>query len=576
MIRLIILPFLLILTAGINGQCQHDKEIVLTGVVIDSQTMEPLVGASVRISSTTVGAQSDVSGRFRLNIPVKNLKDSLIVTFVGYRKFVECVFKLTDKTSLEVNLISEPTKLKEVVVRSDFWRKQYSPDELKEDYTKFFTIMEKVHTGLFDYLPEKEWQTLKDSSIGLFNHPMSHHEFYRLIALHVAKVRNMHTAHGVTDWWYRQKQNIFPFNVRYFGDRLYVAEALVKELDFPKGSEIIRINGRTPAEIRDMIWPFIPADGINETGKMASLNDYFPWYFALFVEEATEYDIELKKPGGEKVSITTQGLRDSFGHFSFQQVWKRKKTALELAIDERLKTAYLRIEDSRVFKDSIRNYFHRIVDAKVEDLIIDLRGSGGIREEEQVAELYSYLIRKPSKIYESIQVKSNDYAVFDRHFTFKPYGKSLKHIKEAYFDKLVDSGNGYFLWNEESYLGSIEPAEISFTGRVYILTDGRNYSASTDFTSIASQLDNVSTVGEETGGNYRAYISGAMFGLVLPNSKIGVKIPTWRSILAIDEDPTKHGRGVIPDYPVTISLDDFIQGKDAVKEFAFHLLSDRR
>lgn len=102
------------------------------------------------------------------------------------------------------------------------------------------------------------------------------------------------------------------------------------------------------------------------------------------------------------------------------------------------------------------------------------------------------------------------------------------------------------------------------------------YSASSDFVSIASRLDNVQVIGEETGGAYRSYISGAMFGLVLPNSKIGVKIPTWKSILAFKEEPSNRGRGVIPDYPVAVSLDDFINGKDAFKDFAFELISSKQ
>ena len=242
-------------------------------------------------------------------------------------------------------------------------------------------------------------------------------------------------------------------------------------------------------------------------------------------------------------------------------------------IDKNLKAAYFRIEDSRAFKDSIGTYFRRLVNTKVQHLVIDLRGSGGIREEEQVAELYSYLIKEPSKVYEAIQVKSNDYTLFDKDFTFKPYGKSLRHIKDAYFDKLNDSGNGYYLWQRESYLGLVKPANLQFTGTVYILADGRNYSASTDFTSLASRLENVFIVGEETGGEYRSYISGAIFGLVLPNSKIGIKIPTWKTILAIPEDAKNRGRGVRPDYPVSASLDDFISGKDVVKEYAFELIS---
>ena len=571
MTHLKITVLLVSLYATINSQSQDYT--LLQGSVVDHETKDFLVGASIRISGTTIGTQSDMSGQFRLNVPNKSMSDSLIVTYVGYKKYGESILRLKDKDKLQINLISQATTLKEVIVRSDFWRKQYSTAQLREDYTKFYTIMEKVHTGLFDYLPEKKWQALKDSSLQLFSYPMSHSEFYRLIALHVGKVRNMHTRHGVTDWWYRQKQNIFPFNVRYFGDKLYVSESLVKELDFPKGCEIVSINGKTPDEIKEMIWPFIPADGFNETGKLASLNDYFPWYFSLFVEEATAYDIRLKTLDGNEITITTPGLRDSFGAFSFRQVSKWKKSALELTIDEELKIAYFRIEDSRVFKDSIQHYFQRIRDKNVQHLIIDLRGGGGIREEENVAELYSYMITKPSKIYESIQVKSNDPKLFDEDFSFKPYAKSLNQLKEKYLDKLVDTHNGYFLWQEESYLGFIKPAAIPFTGTVYILTDGRNYYASTDFTSIASKLDNVFIVGEETGGEYRSYISGAMFGLVLPNSKIGVKVATWKSILAIDENPSNHGRGVMPDYPVSVSVKDFVKGTDVAKDFAYDLIT---
>jgi hypothetical protein len=40
-----------------------------------------------------------------------------------------------------------------------------------------------------------------------------------------------------------------------------------------------------------------------------------------------------------------------------------------------------------------------------------------------------------------------------------------------------------------------------------------------------------------------------MFGLKLPNSKIGVQVATWKSVLDIEENPANRGRGVMPDYP---------------------------
>jgi hypothetical protein len=552
-----------------------NAQLMIKGVVIDNDSEEPLSKASIKLASNPEFTLTNDSGAFTLEIFQNQNPDTIVVTYVGYSKHLLPISNTITGSKLTIRLKKEVTLLNEVAVYSEFWLKQYSPEELKKDYEKFCTLMEKAHTGLFDYLKEAEWRALKDSSLQLCQYPMTHSEFYRLIAFHVGKVRNIHTRHGVTDAWYKRKQNIFPFNIQYFGDRLVVAESLVKDLSFPKGSEINKINGRTPEQIRSMIWPFIPADGYNETGKRAALNDYFPWFFSLFVEEAEQYTIQLKKLNGDEVTITTPGLKDSFRYLSFQHLQKRRKSALELQIDDVLKTAYFRIEDSRAFKDSIQLYFKKILDRGTQNLIIDLRGSGGIREEEQVAELYSYLVNKPFRVYERIEIKSNDHTMFDKDFTYRPYATSRKQIKE-HFEQLVDSGHGYYLWQQESYMGMINPAAIQFTGTVYILVDGRNYSASTDFTSLAAQLDNVFIIGEETGGEYRSYISGAMYGLVLPNSKIGVKIPTWKSVLAIHEDPSQRGRGVIPDFYVTESFNDFITGRDTVKEYAYELIRNKK
>jgi hypothetical protein len=548
------------------------SQAIIIGIVIDDDTEEPLSKASIKTSGSAEFIVTDESGAFR----VENLKtsDTLVVTYVGYNKFTLPVAEINLQTKLVVRLKREATLLNEISVFSEFWTKQYSPKQLKEDIEKFYTIMEKTHTGLFDYLKEEQWQAMKDSSLQLCQYPMNHSEFYRLIALHVGKVRNVRTRHGVTDSWYKRKQNIFPFNIRYFGDKMIVQESLVNELSFSKGTEITEVNGRTPAQIKSMIWPFIPADGYNETGRLAALNDYFPWYFALFVEEAESFTVRLKQVDGEETTLTTAGLVDAFSRLSFRQVWKWKKTPLELRLNDSLKTAYLRIDDSRVFRDSLQAYFKTITTHGVQHLIVDLRGEG-IRDQDHAAELYSYILHTPSLFYERIEVKSNDYTLFDKDYTFRPYFKSRKHVQD-HLSKLIDSGKGYYSRLQETDRPLIKPSPIRFSGTTYILTDGRNYSACTDLTAMASQLENVFIIGEETGGEYRSRIGGAEFGLVLPNSKIGIKIPTWKSVLALEENPAQRGRGVIPDYIVAESLDDFIKGRDPVKEFAYELIRNKQ
>jgi hypothetical protein len=130
MIRLISL-----LSLFIASYSSEKQQTGLQGVIIDKETKEVLTGASIRISGTAIGTQSDASGRFNLNIPLSHDKDTLVITHVGYKKYESIVTNLRGQSDVQIILSSETTTLKEVVVRSQFWLKQYKPEELVEDYT---------------------------------------------------------------------------------------------------------------------------------------------------------------------------------------------------------------------------------------------------------------------------------------------------------------------------------------------------------------------------------------------------------------------------------------------------------
>src|SRR5687767_10189059 len=103
--------------------------------------------------------------------------------------------------------------------------KKYSPKEAKEDYVKFCSILETVHTGLFDYISRSEWEKLKDSTLLILRQPITEREFSKLLCYQVARIRNTHTRIGVTDSWIKKKTNAFPFSVKYISDRLYIKES---------------------------------------------------------------------------------------------------------------------------------------------------------------------------------------------------------------------------------------------------------------------------------------------------------------------------------------------------------------
>ena len=94
----------------------------LTGVVTDGDTKEPLIGASVVIKGTSIGAITDIDGRFTLQLPKG--KNTIDISFVGYS--TKDVAVDGTNTTLDVAL-SPSIALKEVVITSDIAIERKTP-----------------------------------------------------------------------------------------------------------------------------------------------------------------------------------------------------------------------------------------------------------------------------------------------------------------------------------------------------------------------------------------------------------------------------------------------------------------
>src|SRR6186713_2359407 len=87
------------------------------GVVTDSQTKEPVVGAGVMIQGTQVGTMTDVDGKFE--IPnVKPGTYSLTISFITYTTNVipDVIVESGKRTDIQVPMEEGSTSLDEVVV----------------------------------------------------------------------------------------------------------------------------------------------------------------------------------------------------------------------------------------------------------------------------------------------------------------------------------------------------------------------------------------------------------------------------------------------------------------------------
>lgn len=97
---------------------QQVQKRVITGKVIDKATKNPLPGATVKIKGTTVGAATDIDGKFQLAVATQ--VTAIEVSFVGYKTTVVSVGKNDDYT---IALEADVTEMEAVVVTGVFTRK---------------------------------------------------------------------------------------------------------------------------------------------------------------------------------------------------------------------------------------------------------------------------------------------------------------------------------------------------------------------------------------------------------------------------------------------------------------------
>lgn len=89
----------------------QQSSIRIKGKVIDKQTKEGLIGASVTVKGLSTGSVTDVDGNFTVNVPYAEAV--LVVSYIGYQP-VE--YPLKGKNDVVISMIEDSKALEEVVV----------------------------------------------------------------------------------------------------------------------------------------------------------------------------------------------------------------------------------------------------------------------------------------------------------------------------------------------------------------------------------------------------------------------------------------------------------------------------
>jgi C-terminal processing protease CtpA/Prc len=337
-----------------------------------------------------------------------------------------------------------------------------------------------------------------------------------------------------------------------------------------QGGEILSINGVSAKRILKAMMSIHTGEDRSMTAVSYRIGHYWNFnidLYGLFKLESP-FQVVYRNTHGERrlATITGKTFPELDALSAARDTRPSMMADLKFVDDGRLAVLTIRSFEQYVdqqrkltIHDFLQRSFEQIRDRQSSSLIIDVRdNSGGL--DAPGAQLFSYLWDQPFEYYK-------DKTINAREFDFYRYCPDAKPVPEYRVDKRAD---GKFHYHSDPGLGLQQPLQPHFGGKVFALMNGGSFSTTCEFLSMLPLHKRGVLIGEEAAGGFYGCTCGFRVMLTLPNSK--VRVPLGMVTYYYAAADYKHaGRGMIPDYPVTHTINDLLAGRDRDMELAVSL-----
>jgi len=469
--------------------------------------------------------------------------------------------------------------------------KKYAPAALQADYKIFRGILESAHPGLY-------WYTAKDSMDYFFNagyaalrDSLTENEFRTRLSYVIAKIDCGHTSVKASKAYIRYvdtaREKAFPFIIKFWGDSMVLTANLWRQDPvFRRGTVLTSIDGKNARQLTDTLFDYITTDGFSLSGKYQTLSTGFTFgnlYQHVFGFSDSVHVRYLDSLGEEKQAFVKlydfkgDTLKKSAKGENPDDNKKKKKPAprliyfssVNLQLDTGLRTAYMTVatfDHHNHLRKFFKRSFKQIKKDRMTDLVIDVRSNGG-----GDAGLSTLLTR---------YLSDHKFRLADSLYTIRPPSEYNKYIEKDFWYNMLTrfvtrkgkDGKYHFRYFEKHVYSPKK--RDHFNGQIYLLTGGNSFSATTLFVGDLKGQQNVTVVGEETGGGYYGNTAWIIQDVTLPNTKIRFRLPRFRMV--IDKNRNKDGRGILPDVWALPSSEAIRRGIDYKAEKVRELIDLRR
>jgi hypothetical protein len=466
--------------------------------------------------------------------------------------------------------------------------KKYSAAALQQDYQVLRQVLEKKHPSLY-------WYTSKEKLDAYFNRyqpqgdSLTEQQFLWLCVTPLLnKIKCGHTAAAASKayagWAKNKAFSSFPYYVKIMNDSLVAyASLLKKDSIIKRGTVITSINNIKAATILKYMQEFISTDGYAINVALHKLSANFPYYHRNIFGLNKKYDITyLDSLGREnKTNVAAFSLQlDTSKKPKVDSIVKvpkpkkekisrkaRLKNIRDFVIDSSKQFATLTVNgfNGGGLRKFFRKSFKQMRKQQIANIIIDVRTNPGGKVALSTL-LTKYITNKPFKIADTCFANVNT------------LGKQGKYFKKRFFYNFSLLFSAKRKADDKYHIKQLEkhyykPKQNNFTGNVYVLASGPTFSAATLFCAAVKGQQNVTIVGEETGGGWYGNSGVIIPKFTLPNTKLQVYMPMYRIVLPNVGQP--KGSGVIPDVLVPPSYDALINGYDKKMRVAIDLIKKK-
>lgn len=505
-----------------------------------------------------------------------------------YKKISEpCICIQISRKGIAADPMS-PFGLKTTFQEPDLKQKSvFTKEEASEDYNIFVDALKEGFPGLYDYVSEAEFEQFTSAKRNSFGETASFYELEDAIQSTLSIIRDSHSALMNPKPSYETPHySSIDFGIQ--GDSMVVTRALLPYSKYI-GKKILTVDGIPCDSMKALIRNYhTHSDGFVESRpEWLDLCQADLAYCRFFQTETNRYDLFIEFADGERKLFKGEQYSPKKRCVRRTPSWKNWYFLnLSNSITFRQisdSTSYLGLGNfdlNEVELEQIKSHFAQMVADSTSNLILDLRNNSG-GSQEVMKTFYSYLAQEPFRqdLFQKVN-KRGDFGFF-RYST----NHGTKYCQKCAIDR---HGEGEILFPE--YLPSADgdgfvldlsdqwcqpDSVVNYKGKVYLLVNERSQSASAVFAGWVKKQWRGAIVGRETGSAYHQMKAVKFENLMLPHSKYIVCFPLVKTVMdTVVNKRFPFGRGVLPDYPVQLTLKELSSLNDSILEYTLHLIEN--